>query len=543
MPDAECHLPLLTPGQAVAEDQVVLIASGDARLVANLAGWPDQQAMETKLAQVFAAEGVTVLRANGLRDGHGFIDSQRMGMDVFAGIDPYAKVVVAEAVWQFSHHVLAGLQFHKGPILTVANWSGQAPGLVGLLNLNGSMTKMGVSYSTVWSEDFTDPFLTSGIKQWLRTGKIRHDSAHVRTFRTGSISDVARATGERLANSLLASKAIMGVFDEGCMGMQNAIIDDSLLNKCGVFKERLSQSALLAEMALVADSEAEAVYSWLKDRGVTFVLGQDPASELTELQVLEQCKMYVAAVRLADAYSCDAIGIQYQLGLADMCAASDLAEGMLNSPDRPPVTHRLTGEELFAGKAVTHFNEADEGAGLDALVTTRVWSEFGWDTSTTLHDLRYGEDYDGEFVWVFLISGAAPATHFIGGYAGARSERQPPQYFKRGGGSLKGVSRPGHIVWSRIYVMDGVLNCDLGLAKVVELPEAETQRRWQATTPAWPIMHAVLEGVSRDQMMARHKSNHLNVVYAPDRESAQRGLEAKACMLNNLGVAVHLCGV
>ena len=36
----------------------------------------------------------------------------------------------------------------------------------------------------------------------------------------------------------------MGVFDEGCMGMFNAIIPDELLYPTGVFKERLSQSAL-----------------------------------------------------------------------------------------------------------------------------------------------------------------------------------------------------------------------------------------------------------------------------------------------------------
>ena len=42
-----------------------------------------------------------------------------------------APLIVAEAVWQYSHHVLAGLTTHRGPILTVANWSGQWPGLVG----------------------------------------------------------------------------------------------------------------------------------------------------------------------------------------------------------------------------------------------------------------------------------------------------------------------------------------------------------------------------------------------------------------------------
>ncbi len=40
----------------------------------------------------------------------------------------------------------------------------------------------------------------------------------------------------------------MGIFDEGCMGMYNAIIPDELLHPTGVFKERLSQSALYSEM-------------------------------------------------------------------------------------------------------------------------------------------------------------------------------------------------------------------------------------------------------------------------------------------------------
>lgn len=90
--------------------------------------------------------------------------------------------------------------------------------------------------------------------------------------------------------------------------------------------------------------------------------------------------------------------------------------------------------------------------------------------------------------------------------------------------------------------MDGVLHVDLGRGTVVELPAAETQRRLQATTPQWPIMHAVLHGVGRDQLMARHRANHLNVVYATDAGAADRALRVKAAMLDALGVRVHLCG-
>jgi hypothetical protein len=90
--------------------------------------------------------------------------------------------------------------------------------------------------------------------------------------------------------------------------------------------------------------------------------------------------------------------------------------------------------------------------------------------------------------------------------------------------------------------MDGKLHADLGRATVVELPPEETERRWQATTPQWPIMHAVLHGITRDQMMARHKANHLNVVYAPSAETAGKALAAKAAMFEAMGLAVHICG-
>ncbi|HXJ73174.1 MAG TPA: fucose isomerase, partial [Candidatus Dormibacteraeota bacterium] len=331
-----------------------------------------------------------------------------------------------------------------------------------------------------------------------------------------------------------------------CMGMHNAIIPDELLNPTGVFKERLSQSALYAAMLQVPDAEAQAVYDWLKKRGMRFVLGTDETTELTEKQVLLQCKMYIAAVRLADEFGCSAIGIQYQQGLKDLAPASDLAEGLLNNVERPPVKDTLTGRVLFAGEALPHFNEVDECAGLDGLLTYRLWRELGFAPENTLHDLRWGQHYKGkginDYVWVFLISGAVPPEHLIGGYKGASSERQPPMYFRLGGGTLKGVSKPGAIVWSRVFIMKGKLHCDLGVGKAVELPREETERRWGETTPQWPIMHAVLDGITRDQMMARHKSNHIQVVYAPDEKQARRALRVKAAVLAELGLEVHLCG-
>ena len=527
-------------------EPVVLVANGDLRLAANQKCWPAQDQAEDAVFKAIRGEGHDARRGHAYDPAkqHGFIDSQKRGMEVFREIPPEAPLVVVEAVWQYSHHLLHGLYTHRGPILTVANWSGQWPGLVGMLNLNGSLTKAGVKYSTLWSGDFRDDFFLIGLRQWLAGNAVEHDLTHVHPLSDFTLPARAQKIAGVLAADLRRNKAIMGVFDEGCMGMYNAIIPDELLHPTGVFKERLSQSALFAAMQQVSTQEAQGVRSWLDARGMQFRTGADPETELTDSQILEQCKMYIAAMRIADEFGCDAIGIQYQQGLKDLTPASDLAEGLFNNVDRPPVRD-VRGRVLYENQALPHFNEVDECAGLDALVTNRIWTHLGYDPETTLHDVRYGQTYSNgaeEFVWVFEISGSVPPNHLIGGYAGAVSERQPPMYFRLGGGTVKGISKPGEIVWSRIFVDNGVLRADLGRAKVVELPPEETERRWQITTPQWPIMHAVTYGVTRDQMMARHKSNHIQVAYAPDAEGANLALAAKAATFREMGMDVSICG-
>jgi L-fucose isomerase-like protein len=256
--------------------------------------------------------------------------------------------------------------------------------------------------------------------------------------------------------------------------------------------------------------------------------------------------MYVAALRIAHNFGCDAIGIQYQQGLKDSVPASDLVEGLLNNADRPPVCGE-DGQELYAGAPLPHFNEVDECAGVDAIVSNRVLTAMHLDPATTLHDVRWGEHYKGDgidnFVWVYQISGAVPPSHIAGGYTKARSERQPPMYFRLGGGTLKGVCKPGDVVWSRVFVENNELHVDMGRATAVELPPEETERRWSHTTPQWPMMHVILHGVNRDQFMARHRANHVSVAYAPSSDQADRVLAAKASMFAELGIQVHLCGV
>ena len=338
---------------------------------------------------------------------------------------PQAPLIVAEAVWQYSHHVLHGLITHKGPILTVANWSGTWPGLVGMLNLNGSLTKAGVKYGSLWSEDFTDEFFTRGLhSHGCGTATVRHDTGHVCPYDEAEAPrpDVGPDSATSSPKTLQRDKAIMGIFDEGCMGMYNAIIPDELLHKTGVYKERLSQSGLYAKMQTVSATTRPAPSisgSWTS--GLKFQFGAwTRPTDLTEAQVLGQCKMYVAAMRIADEFGCATIGIQYQQGLKDLAPASRLGRRIRSTTwSARPSSTRRPARNCTRANALPHFNEVDECAGLDALVTNRLWKQMGYrprrPSTTCAGAVSIRDEGLDEYVWLFEISGAAPPAHFANG--------------------------------------------------------------------------------------------------------------------------------
>src|SRR5271157_4812149 len=148
-------------------ETIYLIANGDLRLAANQQCWAAQQSVEQAVMAAVRAEGREIQRGHPYdpQAKHGFIGSQKQGIEVFRNLPPAAPLIVCEAVWEYSHQVLTGLILHQGPILTVANWSGQWPGLVGLLNLNACLAKANTPYSTLWSADFKDDFFAAGLRK------------------------------------------------------------------------------------------------------------------------------------------------------------------------------------------------------------------------------------------------------------------------------------------------------------------------------------------------------------------------------------------
>jgi L-fucose isomerase-like protein len=499
----------------MAAPTVYLISNGDNRDSANEVCWPMQAAtlkqVEAALKKIGAKS--EVLPKYDAKKKHGFINKQWIGTEIFSKIDPEAPVIVVLSCWAYSHHVSGALQTHKGPILLLANFDGTWPGLVALLNHAGTLARLSVPHSRLWSEDFLkDAYFMKGLAEWVKTGNVDHDTTHLADAETLRLDPKAVQFGKRYADDIRKHRRIMGQLDPGCMGMLNAVMDPGKLGAVGMPIEYLNQSDLLAEMALVSDAEAQGHLDWLVKKGTWFDWGTNPDDKLTHAQIISQMKMYSAAGRLYKRYGLAAIGIPYQLGLVRCCPASDLVEGMLNNSDRPDIVDPETGKVIEQGKPIPHFNEGDMGAGVPQMLMNEIYQAKGMAPETTLHDVRWGREYNGKFVWVFEISGAAPPAHW-NGWKHTKVYRQPKMYFPMGGGTCSGVSKPGTFTWARCYEQFGHLGMDCGTGDVIKMPENEVQDRLNKTTPVWPIMNAHIPGYDRNECMASHMSNHIVVGY------------------------------
>jgi L-fucose isomerase-like protein len=544
----------------LGKKEAVMIANGDERRSANVTTWSGQVALEKQLTEAFRNEGWKLIRAHEFNPamGHGFIENQAMGDEIFDRIPKDAMLVVATAVWQYSNHVAYRLWEHKGPILIASNFDGSAPGLVGASGLEACLTKHKYGpgqkgHCFLWSsEEFKDETAKKNLKEFLKTGKIKYDISHAKLFSKISSEKYKQAVdfGKYLGNYLKTKRARLGVFDPLCMGMLNAAFDEEAMVGTGISIRRLNQSDLYAEMQAIPKEQGMKHIKLLEEWGMKVDRGADFKTKITDDQLIEQGQMYEALVRFAYREKLDGMGMPYQLGLARLCAASDLPEAMLNSSQRPPVIY--DGRELFKGEPVMCANEADMGCGVDQIMSKMVLQGMNISPETTQHDLRWGERYNGKyegknidinaFIWVFELSGNTPAEHVKGGWSGITAVRQPYMYFLKGGAATKCICKPGEIVWSRVYIDKGVLSMDIGRGGAVALPFKETEKRWKSTTEQWPIMHVITYGVTRDNMMAKHKSNHITVHYAPDAETANQAMFAKSQMACEMGMKVYICG-
>jgi hypothetical protein len=472
--------------------QVVLFLPGDYRPGPNELARPNVETFTAALTKAVEHLG----HQPKLIDG--FLTSPADAIDALGGVeDPMIGVY---AHWVYGPHTCDGVVGSDAPLLLASNFDGTWPGLVGLLNTGACLTSLGRSHSRLWSDAAdltTDAAFMDALDTWIRTGSIEHDASCVGT----TVASAPSTAVENVLGQLTSKRPLAAMLGDTSMGMINGYFGPQRLARVGFSEHKIDQAWLIEQRKTVDDRRVDDALRFVQDHGVEFHYGRDFDEEATRSQLRDYC----AVLDLLGEFRADCLGWQYQLGLIRSLAPSDFAEGLLNSACRPESD----------GSTIVCATEADQGNLVPMELLKRLLREHGLHESVAFHDVRWGGEHDGRFVWVLLNSGSAGAfafNHDPDTLRGVHSYRQPAAYFPIPGGTFAGESLPGEITWARAWLDRDELVMDVGRGEVVALPPTVRDEWWEGTTREWPLMAADLR-LGRDDLMANYQSNHVAVAY------------------------------
>ncbi len=479
-------------------EKVALFWPGDSRPIPNQLALANIEAATVQLEQALRKLGREPYRVPG------FLSQPHEAIEKLGPVeDPVIGVFVH---WVYGPHTTEGVVGRDTPLLLASNFSGQWPGLVGLLNTAACLETVGRKHSRIWTEaeDFSaDPRFMEGLEQWCKTGSLSYSESEL------DYSVVAGAAATSLAREVAAQmrarRPLLMMLGDTSMGMINGYFGPRLLARHGFSEHKVDQAWLLDRGPKIDEKRIDDAFGFVRDRGVTFHWREKAAEDFDENATREQLRDYLVVLDLIREFKADFLGWQYQLGLLPLRPPSDFAEGLLNSACRPESN----------GDPIVCATEADQGNALPMEMMKRLLARKGLHPAVMFHDVRWGGEHEGRFVWVLLNSGSCSAyafNHDPDTLSGVHSYRQPSLYFPHPGGTFTGESLPGKITWSRAYLRDDVLWMDVGRGEVVQLPTEKRDAWWNGTTREWPLMTADL-GISRDTLMAHYLSNHVAVAY------------------------------
>ncbi len=417
--------------------------------------------------------------------------------------DPMIGVCVH---WFYGPHTTDGVVGKDNPLLLASNFSGTWPGLVGLLNTGACLESVGRRFSRVWTsaDDWTtDDACMARLEQWCTTGRIDYPENEVRYH--AAIFPDAAVIAQRVYDDIRRRRVLALMLGDTSMGMINGCFGPRLLNPVGFTEHKVDQAWLIDRGKRIDEKRIDAALGFVRDKGETFHYGAEGAEDFDESATREQLRDYLTVLDLAAEFKADCIGWQYQLGLLPLRPPSDFSEGLFNSVCRPESN----------GDTIVCSTEADQGNLVPMELMKRLLRAKGLHQAVMFHDVRWGGEHDGRFVWVLLNSGSCGAyafNHQPDTLAGVHSYRQPAGYFPVPGGTFTGESLPGAVTWARAYIKEGVLWMDVGRGEVVKLPPETRDACWEGTTREWPFMATDL-GISRETLMAHYLSNHIAVAY------------------------------
>ena len=434
----------------------------------------------------------------------GFLTKPHHAIEKLAPIDdPMIGICVH---WFYGPHTTEGVVGKDNPLLLASNFSGQWPGLVGLLNTGACLESLGRKFSRVWTDapDWTaDDTFMARLEEWCSSGEIVYGEEDISY--SAPVSANAAALAGQVTWEFQDRRALILMLGDTSMGMINGYFGPRLLNRHGFTEHKVDQAWIIDRGRSIDDKRIDKALAFVKDKGVTFHWGEAGVEDFTENATREQLRDYLAVLDMLEEYKADCLGWQYQLGLIPLRPPSDFAEGLFNSVCRPESN----------GDTVACATEADQGNAVPMEMMKRLLKAKGLHQAVMFHDVRWGGEHEGRFLWVLLNSGSCSAYPFNMNpdtLDGVHSYRQPALYFPTPGGTFAGESLPGEITWSRCYIANGELWMDIGRGEVVQLPAEKRDAWWEGTTRQWPFMAADL-GIGRDTLMAHYLSNHVAVAY------------------------------
>jgi L-fucose isomerase-like protein len=480
------------------KQRIALFWPGDGREIPNRQALPSITEATVQMEAALKRLGREPYRVDGfLTKPHEAIEKLGPVQDPMIGICVH---------WFYGPHTTEGVVGKDNPLLLASNFSGQWPGLVGLLNTGACLESLGRPFSRVWTDapDWTadDTFMTR-LEEWCETGAIVYGAEDI-TF-DAVVSPEATDLARGVARQFQERRALILMLGDTSMGMINGYFGPRLLNKHGFTEHKIDQAWIISRGKEIDGARIDDAFAFVKEKGVTFHWGEPGVEDFTESATREQLRDYLAVKDMLEEYRADCLGWQYQLGLIPLRPPSDFAEGLFNSTCRPEPS----------GDTIVCSTEADQGNAVPMEMMKRLLKAKGLDPSVMFHDVRWGGEHEGRFLWVLLNSGSCGAyafNHDPDTLEGVHSYRQPAGYFPIPGGTFAGESLPGEMTWARTYIKDEVLWMDVGKGEVVRLPPEKRDAWWEGTTREWPFMAADL-GIGRDTLMAHYLSNHVAVAY------------------------------
>ena len=478
--------------------KIALYWPGDYRVKPNEDALPSIQEATIQLEKALKKLGKESYRIEG------YLTKPNEAIEKLGPIDdPIIGVFVH---WVYGPHTTDGVVGKDNPLLLASNFSGQWPGLVGLLNTGACLESVGRKFSRIWTDNqdwSTDDIFMAQLEEWCSTGQIKYPENEIQ-YET-PVSAKAIEIANSVAAEIKRRRVLSLMLGDTSMGMINGYFGPRLLNPIGFTEHKVDQAWIIDRGKRVDQKRIDDAYKFVKDKGVVFHYGEPGAEDFDEKATKEQIRDYFAVLDMINEFKCDCLGWQYQLGLIPLRPPSDFSEGLLNSACRPESN----------GDTIVTSTEGDQGNLVPMELMKRILKAKKIHQAVMFHDIRWGGEHEGKFLWVLLNSGSCSAyafNHNPDTLEGVHSYRQPAGYFPNPGGTFTGESLPGEITWSRAYIKDGELWMDIGQGEVMKLPEAKREEWWKGTTREWPFMAAYL-GITRDTLMAHYLSNHIAVAY------------------------------